>query len=117
MGWQKGVHERFEVGPPPLRKSVANLPFIIHAVAGELVTGRCESFVEALLKAGDLIVGCLEVVPWPVEHVSKLKHDKGTDGAYSLKKAFAICSIRMCGWLCSWQTKMPSHVLRMPWSS
>jgi hypothetical protein len=36
---------------------------------------------------------------------------------YSLKNAFAICSMRMCGWPWSWTTRMPSHVRRMPQSS
>lgn len=96
MGWQKGVHERLEVGSPPLRKGIANLPFVVHTVTGKLVTRGCKSFVQTLLEARDFVVGCLKVIAWSTEIVSK-GGSKRYSAAYSLKKAFAICSIKMCG--------------------
>lgn len=72
MGWQKGVHERLEVRPPPLRKGIANLPFVVHTVTGELVARRCKSLVQSLLEPGDFVVGRLEVIAWSADMVSKV---------------------------------------------
>ena len=41
MRRQEGVHECLEVRSPPLREGITNLPFVIYAFAGELVSNRC----------------------------------------------------------------------------
>lgn len=64
MWWEKGVHECLEVRPPPLRKCITNLPLIVDAFAGKLISYRCQTFVEAKLEPFDLIVFALEVVAW-----------------------------------------------------
>jgi hypothetical protein len=89
----EGVHKGLEVGAPPLRQRVADLPLIVDALACELRADRRKTLVQARLEALDLVVLCAKVVAgtglcqrWSV--VSSAQ-------TYSLKKAFAICSMRM----------------------
>lgn len=56
------VHECLEIRTPPLRKSIANLPLVVDALAGELGADRCQPFVQPGLEALDLVVLCAEVV-------------------------------------------------------
>jgi hypothetical protein len=62
MRRDKRIHERLEVGPPPLRKRIANAPLIIHALARELRADRRKALVQPRLEALDLIILGLEVV-------------------------------------------------------
>ena len=62
MRRQERVHERFEVGSPPLSQCVTDMPFIIHALAGKLCAYRGKTFVEPKLESLDFIILGLEVV-------------------------------------------------------
>jgi hypothetical protein len=55
----EGVHERLEVGPPPLRKRVADSPFVVYALARELCADRRKALVQPGLETFDLIVSFL----------------------------------------------------------
>lgn len=37
----EGIHKRLEVGSPPLRQSIANLPVVVDAFARELRANGC----------------------------------------------------------------------------
>jgi len=56
------VHEGLEVGPPPLRKRVADLPLIVDAFTRELRADRCQALIQPRLEALDLAVFGAEVV-------------------------------------------------------
>jgi hypothetical protein len=58
----KWVHERLEVGPPPLRQCVTDLPLVVDAFACELGADGRETLVEPRLEALDLVVFCTEIV-------------------------------------------------------
>lgn len=62
MRRQEWVHERFEVRPPPLGQRIANAPFIIDAFARELCADRCQTLVETVFEAFNLVVFRLQVV-------------------------------------------------------
>lgn len=62
MRWEERVHERLEIGSPPLCKSVAYLPFVVHTFARELVADRRQTFIQAELEALDFVVFGLEIV-------------------------------------------------------
>jgi len=62
MRWKERVHEGLKVRSPPLCKGVAYLPFVVHALARELVAYWCQTFVQTELEALNLIVFRLEVV-------------------------------------------------------
>ena len=133
---QKRVHEGLEVGPPPLRERVTDLPLVVDGLAAELAAHGRQALVQPSLEALDLVVLGSQVVAWSVwetillarpesQWVSNSRRTNGclysrhapSTKTHSLKNALAICSMRMCGWLCSWQTSTPSHVRRMPcWS-
>lgn len=65
MSRQERVHERLEIGPPPLRDRIANLPVLVDAFAGELRSHRRQTLVEALLETVDFFVLEVEVVTGP----------------------------------------------------
>jgi hypothetical protein len=69
MRGDEGVHEGLEVRPPPLRKCVANLPFVGDALASELRADGCKALVQPILEALNLVVLGAEVVARP-SHVS-----------------------------------------------
>lgn len=52
------VHEGFEVGSPPLRKCVADLPLIVHTLACELCANWCKALIQSSLEAFDLVILC-----------------------------------------------------------
>ena len=63
MGRKEGVHEGLKVWSPPLRQSIADLPFpFIDTIAAELGPHRSQAFVETLFEAGDLVGIFREVV-------------------------------------------------------
>lgn len=62
MRWEERVHEGLKVRSPPLCEGVAYLPFVVHALARELVAYWCQTFIQTELEAFDLIVFGLEVV-------------------------------------------------------
>jgi len=62
MRWKERVHKGLKVRSPPLCKGVAYLPFVVHALARELVAYWCQTFIEAKLEALDLVIFGLEVV-------------------------------------------------------
>ena len=75
MRGEERVHERLEVGSPPLRKSIANLPSVIDAFTRELCADGCEALVEAVFKAVNLVVFGEEVVAWSIrcrQHTSSI---------------------------------------------
>lgn len=134
MGRVRAHHKRLEVGPPPLRETVPDLPFVVDAVRRvklARLAWRREAVVEPALEPVDLVFARLEVVSGPTQiqrraqdrrqspprHRQRRIRQKGDGGTYSLKKAFAICSMRICGcpWSCT--TRMPSTVRRIPKSS
>jgi len=74
MRWKKWVHERLEIRSPPLCKGIAYLPFVVYALARELVADWCQTFVQAELEALDLVVFSLEVVARSGERQPNCKH-------------------------------------------
>lgn len=64
---QKGIHEGFEIGSPPLRQCVTDLPLIIDALARELTANGREPLVEPQLEPFDLVVFRLQIVTRPVQ--------------------------------------------------
>lgn len=58
----EGVHERLEVGAPPLCQRVADLPLVVDALAGELRANRRQALVEPGLEALDLVIFRAQVV-------------------------------------------------------
>ena len=108
MRWAVWVHERLKTGSPPLRNRISNLPLIVDTLARELGPGWCQAVVETRFKAFNLLFIGAKVVARSgnVKSVSLCRGFwKGRARAryvtYSLKKAFAICNMRICGWLCS----------------
>ena len=74
MRWDEGVHERLEVGPPPLRKRIANAPLVIDALARELRADGRQALVQPRLEALNLVVFGLQVVARSVSTlVAKLR--------------------------------------------
>lgn len=65
MAGNERVHKSLKVGAPPLRKSIANLPVIIHALARELRSDGCKALVQAFLETINLVVLVVQVVAWP----------------------------------------------------
>jgi hypothetical protein len=65
MARQEWVHEGLEVGAPPLRKCVADIPVAIDSLAGELRSHGGQALVQALLESLNLIVLVVEVVARP----------------------------------------------------
>lgn len=51
----EGVHERLEVGAPPLRESIADLPLIVDALACKLRTDRRKALVQPRFETFDLL--------------------------------------------------------------
>jgi hypothetical protein len=93
MGGDEGVHESLKVRPPPLCQCVANLPLVVDAFACELGADRCKALVQPCLEALDLIVFSAQVVAGSAA-CQKMSRWRLND-THSLKKAFAICNIRM----------------------
>ena len=62
MSRVKWIHERFEIGPPPLSERVCNLPLIIDTLARELGPRWRQPLVETRFEAFDLFIIGLEVV-------------------------------------------------------
>ena len=58
------IHERFEIGPPPLSERVCNLPLIIDTLARELSPRWRQALVETRFEAFDLVIIGLEVIAW-----------------------------------------------------
>ena len=58
----EGVHERLEVGAPPLRQCIADLPLVVDALACELCADGRETLIQARLEAFDFVVFGAEVV-------------------------------------------------------
>lgn len=95
MGRQERVHECFEIGSPPLRQCVADLPFIVHPFSRELGAHRRQPFIEAQFEAFYFIIFGLEIIAWSC--YSQQEGRTRDISTHSLKKAFAIWSMRMCG--------------------
>jgi len=92
------VHEGLEIWPPPLSKRVCNLPFIIDTFTGELGANWRESLIQSGLESFDFVVFGSEVVTWTIIRVRQIQFgNQIVDVAHSLKKAFAICNMSMCG--------------------
>lgn len=66
MRRQKRIHERFEVGPPPLRQGVPNHPLVVDTFAGELIAHRRQALVETDLETLSFVVFCLEIIARPI---------------------------------------------------
>lgn len=74
MGRDEGVHEGLEVGPPPLREAVADLPVARLLALAEPADGR-QALVQARLEALDLVVFGAQVVAGQLEEgVRDLQH-------------------------------------------
>ena len=59
------VHESLEIGTPPLRERVANLPLIVDAFAGELRAYGRKAFVQPRFEALDLLDIGSQIVSGP----------------------------------------------------
>lgn len=66
MRREERVHEGLEVGPPPLREGVADLPFVVDTFPAKLGSDRSKTLVQPGYEAGDFVVFRLEVVAWSV---------------------------------------------------
>lgn len=62
MGRDERVHERLEVGAPPLCQCVANHPLVIDTLSCELRANWCKALVQPGLEALDLVVFGAKVV-------------------------------------------------------
>jgi hypothetical protein len=89
------VHEGLKVGAPPLRERVADLPLVVDALACELRADGRKALVQPSLEAFNLLDFLREVVAGSAYISMRLNVCKLP--TYSLKKALAICSMRMCG--------------------
>lgn len=67
MAGQEGVHESLEIGAPPLREGVANLPVLVDAFAGELRADGGQSLIQPFLEPVQLLVVVVQVVAWSEE--------------------------------------------------
>jgi hypothetical protein len=94
VGRDEGVHESLKVRSPPLCQCIADLPLIIDTLACELCADRCKALVQPCLEAFNLIVLSAEVIAGSAA-CQKTYRTNMMPRTYSLKKAFAICSIRM----------------------
>jgi len=75
MGRHKGVHEGLEVGAPPLRKAVADLP-VTRLLAVAKTSDGSQPLVQARLESLNLVVLGLQVVARKLEkRVCDLKHE------------------------------------------
>lgn len=108
------VHEGLEIGAPPLGEGVADLPLVVNALARELRADGCKALIQPRFEAVDLFDVVRQVVAGAAD--VNIRFGECVLYTHSLKKALAICSMRMCGWLCSWQTSTPSQVRRMPFA-
>lgn len=105
MRGDEGVHEGLKVWTPPLGERVANLPLVVDALARELGSDGGQTLVQAVLEALELAFVVVQVIARSLIGAKRVSTGVcvlglgrgGRGGAYSLKKAFAICSIRMCG--------------------
>lgn len=91
-------HESFKVGSPPLGETVSDFPLVVDAMRGvELarIDGRGEALIKATLEPLYFVLAWFEVVTWT--EISSLCGKRIPNGykAYSLKKAFAIWSMRI----------------------
>jgi hypothetical protein len=93
VGGDEGVHESLKVWSPPLRQCIANLPLIVDTFACKLCADRCKALVQPCLEAFDLVVFSAEVIARST--ACQMMFSQRLHGTHSLKKAFAICSIRM----------------------
>lgn len=64
MRWVERVHERLEIGSPPLRNRVCDLPLIIDTLARELSPRRCQALIETRFEAFDFVLIGAKVVAW-----------------------------------------------------
>ena len=73
MSGDERVHERLEVGAPPLREAVADLPVVVDPVRRvelDRALGRREPVVEPRLQPVDLVLARLEVVARPARPIA-----------------------------------------------
>lgn len=98
MRRDEGIHESLKVGSPPLRKSLANLPFAFVAVVGELIARRSESLIQANLEALDLISVGWKVISRKFEEgVCDLQHqDVGMVVVVAYEDTFAGSPHAVC---------------------
>jgi hypothetical protein len=66
MRGDEGIHESLEVGSPPLRKRIADLPLVVDALACELRADWRKALIQPRLEAFDLVVLGAEVIAWSV---------------------------------------------------
>lgn len=65
MSRKERVHEGLEIGPPPLRKCVANLPIVVNTFARELRAHWGEALIQSLLEALDFLVFVVQIIAGP----------------------------------------------------
>lgn len=56
------IHESLEVGSPPLRKRVTDLPLVVHTLARELAADRSKALVQAGFETFKLAFVVVKVV-------------------------------------------------------
>ena len=61
------IHERLEIGSPPLRDRVCDLPLIIDTLTRKLSPRRRQALIEARFETFDLVFIGVEVIPWSGE--------------------------------------------------
>lgn len=65
MSRKERVHEGLEIGSPPLRKCVANLPIVVNTFARELRAHWGEALIQSLLEALDFLVFVVQIIAGP----------------------------------------------------
>ena len=61
------IHERLEIGSPPLSDRVCNLPLIIDTLSRELSPRWRQALIEARFETFNLVFTGVQVIPWSGE--------------------------------------------------
>jgi hypothetical protein len=97
MRWDERVHEGLEIGSPPLRQRITDLPLFIDTLTTELRTNWSQALIQSNLEAFNLVILGVQVVSRQLEEgVGDLQHqDVGMVMFVADKNAFASPSHSM----------------------
>lgn len=97
MRGDERVHEGLEIGSPPLRQRITDLPLFIDTLTTELRTNWSQALIQSHLEAFNLVILGVQVVSRQLEEgVGDLQHqDVGMVMFVAYKNAFASPSHSM----------------------